>query len=171
MARTIYLFVENHGWKDFDLDSETVEAELTARGIKIHPGSRASIGYGASIGSRASIGDGASIGYGASIGDGASIGSGASIGYGASIGSGASIDKDEKVKSVCICGTKHFISWWGRDIIQIGCKQYTIAEWQASYDKIGRSQGYDQAQRDEYGVYIDMIAALYEKVKPQPVTA
>lgn len=53
------------------------------------------------------------------------------------------------------------VSYWGYDAIQIGCKKYTISEWQKHFREIGKAEGYSEEQIDEYGSYIDLIAKLH----------
>ncbi len=49
----------------------------------------------------------------------------------------------------------------GYDAIQIGCKKYTISDWQKHFREIGKAEDYSEEQIDEYGSYIDLIAKLH----------
>ena len=64
-------------------------------------------------------------------------------------------------KSLFISASQHSVSYWGYDAIQIGCKKYTISEWQKHFREIGKAEGYYEEQIDEYGFYIDLIAKLH----------
>lgn len=50
----------------------------------------------------------------------------------------------------------------GEDVIQIGCKRYTISEWQKHFRIIGEAEGYSPEQMEEYKGYIDLIAAMHK---------
>lgn len=64
-------------------------------------------------------------------------------------------------KSLFISTSRHSVSYWGYDAIQIGCKKYTISEWQKHFREIGKAEDYSEEQIDEYGFYIDLIAKLH----------
>jgi hypothetical protein len=85
---------------------------------------------------------------------GITIGSGAEIGSWARIGSGA------KPVIVYIIGSRHPVSYWGEDRIDIGCQRHTIAEWQKSYAEIGKENFYSDEALEEYRRYIDFIAGF-----------
>ena len=95
-----------------------------------------------------------------SIGDRASIGDGASIGYGASIGDGA------RIKTLFITGSRNTISFYGIDVIHIGCIKKTIEEWKDQYVSIGKENDYTEDQIKEYKAYIDICSSLQETMKP-----
>ena len=65
-------------------------------------------------------------------------------------------------KSLFISASRHTVSYWGEDVIQIGCKRYTISEWQKHFRKIGEAEGYSPEQMEEYKGYIDLIAAMHK---------
>ena len=65
-------------------------------------------------------------------------------------------------KSLFISASRHTVSYWGEDVIQIGCKRYTIPEWQKHSRKIGKAEGYSPEQMEEYKGYIDLIAAMHK---------
>ena len=65
-------------------------------------------------------------------------------------------------KSLFISASRHAVSYWGEDVIQIGCKRYTISEWQKHFRKIGEATGYSTEQMEEYKGYIDLIATMHK---------
>ena len=65
-------------------------------------------------------------------------------------------------KSLFISASRHVVSYWGADAIQIGCTRHTISEWQAHFRKIGEAENYTPEQIEEYKGYIDLIAALHK---------
>ena len=58
---------------------------------------------------------------------------------------------------------------WGEDVIQIGCKRYTISEWQKHFRIIGEAEGYSPEQMEEYKGYIDLIATMHKTWKVEKV--
>ena len=60
------------------------------------------------------------------LGDGCKLGNGCELGTGCKLGDGCDIPK-----SLFISASRHAVSYWGEDVIQIGCKRYTISEWQS----------------------------------------
>lgn len=91
------------------------------------------------------------MGYGCELGDGCKLGDSCELGNGC------------KVKhTLCIHASRHTITYWGCDAIQIGCKQYTISKWLSNYEKIGRSINYSDKEIEEYWMYIDMIKHIHE---------
>jgi UDP-3-O-[3-hydroxymyristoyl] glucosamine N-acyltransferase len=143
------------------IGEETSVGEGVRIGEEVSIGNRVSIGCYANIGPRTTIGALASIGRLAIISLRVNIGSGAIISPRAVIGSAALINENEKAKSIYIIGSNHPVLWWGKNVIQIGCKQYSIAEWQMRYKEIGEDHNYDAKEIKEYKGYIDMIATLY----------
>jgi len=89
------------------------------------------------VGARARVGDGAWVGDGATVGDGASP------------------------IIIYIIGSRHPLSYWGEDRIDIGCHQYSIRLWQENGHAIGEQEGYTPEQIEEYGRYINIIAAQH----------
>ena len=81
---------------------------------------------------------------------------------GIEVGDGCELGNYCKVpKSLFISASRHSVSYWGYDAIQIGCKKHTISEWQKHFREIGKAAGYSEEQIDEYGFYIDLIAKLH----------
>ena len=87
---------------------------------------------------------------------GIEVGDGCNLGNGCELGNGCKVPK-----SLFISASKHSVSYWGYDAIQIGCKKYTISEWQKHFREIGKAEDYSDEQIDEYGSYIDLIAKLH----------
>ena len=87
---------------------------------------------------------------------GIEVGDGCELGNGCELGDGCEVPK-----SLFISASQHSVSYWGYDAIQIGCKKYTISEWQKHFREIGKAEGYSEEQIDEYGFYIDLIAKLH----------
>ena len=79
------------------------------------------------------------------------------LGYGCTLGAGCDVPK-----SLFISASRHAVSYWGEDVIQIGCKRYTISEWQKHFRKIGEDKGYSTEQMEEYKGYIDLIATMHK---------
>ncbi len=167
--KTIYLWVNNEGWMAFDYEAETTKQELESRGITIGDyakiGHSAKIGHYAEIGDYAKIGDYAEIGHSSKIGHSAKIGHYAEIGDYAKIGHSATIgDKDIISKTIFITGTKHTVSFWGRNIINIGCQKHDINWWLEHYRGVGKLEGYTPEQIDEYSNYITICKMMQEQI-------
>lgn len=97
------------------------------------------------------------MGYGCELGNDCELGDGCKLGDSCELGNGC------KVKhTLCIHASRHTITYWGCDAIQIGCKQYTISKWLSNYEKIGRSINYSDKEIEEYWMYIDMIKHIHE---------
>ena len=90
------------------------------------------------------------------VGDGCELGNYSKLGNVCKLGNGCKVPK-----SLFISASQHSVSYWGYDAIQIGCKKYTISEWQKHFREIGKAEGYSEEQIDEYGFYIDLIAKLH----------
>ena len=136
--KTIYLWVSGKGWTPFQYNElSELSPEFEARNIKL--GDRCELGYGCKLGYRCELGDGCELGYGCELGDGCDV-----------------------PKSLFISASRHTVSYWGEDVIQIGCKRYTISEWQKHFRKIGEAEGYSPEQMEEYKGYIDLIAAMHK---------
>ena len=190
--KKLQLWVDNEGWKPFEYENiSDLKEEFKKRFISIGDmasiGDEASIGDMASIGNRASIGNEASIGNMARIGDmarignGASIGDMASIGYMARIGNGASIGDEAsigdrarigdrvRIKTLFITGSSNTLSYYGTDVIHIGCIKKTIEEWKNEYASVGVENKYTEDEIKEYKTYIDICASLQETMKPEEI--
>ena len=93
---------------------------------------------------------------GIEVGDGCELGECCELGKVCKLGNGCKVPK-----SLFISASQHSVSYWGYDAIQIGCKKYTISEWQKHFREIGKAEGYSEEQINEYGFYIDLIAKLH----------
>ena len=91
------------------------------------------------------------------LGNGCKLGNWCKLGYECKLGYGCDVPK-----SLFISASRHTVSYWGEDVIQIGCKRYTISEWQKHFRKIGEAEGYSTEQMEEYKGYIDLIAAMHK---------
>ena len=130
--KTLYLWVSDKGWTPFQYNELS---ELAAE----FEARNIKLGYGCELG------DGCELGYGCKLGDWCELGDGCDV-----------------PKSLFISASRHTVSYWGEDVIQIGCKRYTISEWQKHFRKIGEAEGYSPEQMEEYKGYIDLIAAMHK---------
>jgi hypothetical protein len=130
--KTIYLWVSGKGWTPFQYNELS---ELAAE----FEARNIKLGYGCELGDGCKLGDGCELGHGCELGDGCDV-----------------------PKSLFISASRHTVSYWGEDVIQIGCKRYTISEWQKHFRKIGEAEGYSPEQMEEYKGYIDLIAAMHK---------
>ena len=97
------------------------------------------------------------------LGDGCELGNGCELGYGCQLGDRCELgDGCDVPKSLFISASSHTVSYWGEDVIQIGCKRCTISEWQKHFRKIGEAEGYSPEQMEECKGYIDLIAAMHK---------
>ena len=113
---------------------------------------------GCKLDDRCKLGDRCELGYGCKLDDGCELG------YGCKLG-----DRCNVPKSLFISASRHTVSYWGEDVIQIGCKRYTISEWQKHFRKIGEAEGYSPEQMEEYKGYIDLIATMHKTWKVEKV--
>lgn len=136
--KTIYLWVPGKGWTPFQYNElSELAAEFEARNIKL--------GYGCRLGDWCRLGDECKLGDECELGDWCELGNGCDV-----------------PKSLFISASRHAVSYWGEDVIQIGCKRYTISEWQKHFRKIGEAKGYSTEQMEEYKGYIDLIATMHK---------
>ena len=136
--KTIYLWVSGKGWTPFQYNElSELAAEFEARNIK--------------------LGNGCELGNRCELGNWCELGNGCKLGYECKLGDGCDVPK-----SLFISASRHTVSYWGEDVIQIGCKRYTISEWQKHFRKIGEAEGYSTEQMEEYKGYIDLIAAMHK---------
>jgi hypothetical protein len=64
------------------------------------------------------------------------------------------------VKTLFINGSKHSVSWYGCNQIQIGCHKKEIDWWKDNYAWIGAKEGYTPEQCEEYLEYILMCEKM-----------
>ena len=142
--KTIYLWVSGKGWTPFQYNElSELAAEFEARNINLGDGCK--LGAGCKLGNWCKLGDGCELGDGCKLGNWCKLGDGCDI-----------------PKSLFISASRHAVSYWGEDVIQIGCKRYTISEWQKHFRKIGEAEGYSPEQMEEYKGYIDLIATMHK---------
>ena len=137
--KTIYLWVSGKGWTPFQYN-ELSELSSEFEARNIK------------------------LGDGCELGDGCKLGDGCELGHGCELGDGCDVPK-----SLFISASRHTVSYWGEDVIQIGCKRYTISEWQKHFRKIGEAEGYSPEQMEEYKGYIDLIATMHKTWKVEKV--
>ena len=130
--KTLYLWVSDKGWTPFQYN-ELSELSSEFEARNIK------LGYGCKLGDWCKLGDGCKLGDWCELGDWCDV-----------------------PKSLFISASRHTVSYWGEDVIQIGCKRYTISEWQKHFRKIGEAEGYSPEQMEEYKGYIDLIAAMHK---------
>ena len=167
--KTIYLWVSGKGWTPFQYNElSELSSEFEARNIKLGDGCE--LGDGCKLGYRCELGYGCKLGYGCELGDGCELGYGCKLGDGCELGDGCKLGDGCNVpKSLFISASRHTVSYWGEDVIQIGCKRYTISEWQKHFRKIGEAEGYSPEQMEEYKGYIDLIATMHKTWKVEKV--
>ena len=114
------------------------------------------LGYGCELGDRCELGNGCKLGYECKLGYGCKLGDRCELGNGCKLGNRLNVPK-----SLFINASRHALSYWGEDAIQIGCQRFSIAEWQRHYKKIGEKENYTSDQIEEYKRYIDLIATMH----------
>lgn len=143
--KTLYLWVSDKGWTPFQYNElSELASEFEARNI--------TLGYGCELG------DWCKLGNRCQLGNECELGNWCELGYGCDV-----------PKSLFISASRHTVSYWGEDVIQIGCKRYTISEWQKHFRKIGEAKGYSTEQIEEYKGYIDLIATMHKTWKVEKV--
>ena len=137
--KTIYLWVSDKGWTPFQYN-ELSELSSEFEARNIK------LGYGCKLGYECKLGNLCELGNECELGNGCDV-----------------------PKSLFISASRHTVSYWGEDVIQIGCKRYTISEWQKHFRKIGEAKGYSPEQMEEYKGYIDLIATMHKTRKVEKV--
>ena len=161
--KTIYLWVSGKGWTPFQYNElSELAAEFEARNIKL--GNGCELGDWCELDNGCELGRECELGAGCKLGDGCELGNGCKLGYGCELGDGCNVPK-----SLFISASRHTVSYWGEGVIQIGCKCYTISEWQKHFRKIGEAEGYSPEQVEEYKGYIDLIATMHKTWKVEKV--
>lgn len=154
--KTLYLYDSDKGWLLFEYNVlSDLAHEFSIRTIQM--------GYGCELGNGCVLGDGCKLGDDCKLGYGCWLGNDCELGDGCELGDSCKLGNGCKVKhTLCIHASRHTITYWGCDAIQIGCKQYTISKWLSNYEKIGRSINYSDKEIEEYWMYIDMIKHIHE---------
>ena len=82
--------------------------------------------------------------------------------YGACLNLTKISDTEYLVKTLFINGSRHSVSWYGCDKIQIGCHRKEISWWLENYNEVGKNECYTPDQIAEYKTYIDMCKQMQE---------
>ena len=91
------------------------------------------------------------------------LGAGCKLGDECKLGAGCKLGNNEIApKALFINASRHTVSYWGDEVIQIGCKRFSISEWQQHFQKTGKAENYTSDQIEEYKGYIDLIAAMHK---------
>ena len=130
--KTLYLWVEEKGWTPFQYNDLS---ELTKEFVSRN----------------IKLGDRCELGNWCKLGDGCELGNWCKLG-----------DNEIVPKTLFINASRHTVSYWGAEVIQIGCKRFSISEWQQHFQKIGQAENYTSDQIEEYKGYIDLIAAMHK---------
>ena len=126
-------------------------------------GYRCELGSYCKLGYRCELGDCCELGYRCELGYCCELGDDCKLGDDCELGSYCKLGDDCKVpKALFISASQHSVSYWGDDAIQIGCKRYTILDWQKHFRKIGKAENYTEEQIAEYKNYIDLIATMHD---------
>ena len=79
-----------------------------------------------------------------------------------SVGSGCTLGDGCIVKNgIYLYGSKHSVSYWGENKIQIGCICSLISEWVENFEAVGKNEGYSAIQIAEYFGYIKLIETFH----------
>ena len=154
--KTLYLWVSDKGWTPFQYNElSELSSEFEARNIKL--------GYGCKLGYECKLGNWCKLGNRCKLGNWCKLGNRCKLGDECELGNWCELgNRCDVPKSLFISASRHTVSYWGEDVIQIGCKRYTISEWQKHFRKIGEAEGYSPEQMEEYKGYIDLIAAMHK---------
>ena len=60
-----------------------------------------------------------------------------------------------------IQGTKHSIVMYDSKRLKIGCQIHSIKQWLSHGERIGRMNGYTEAELEEYRLYVELAAKRY----------
>lgn len=172
--KTLYLWVSGKGWTPFQYNElSELAAEFEARNIKLGYGCKlgnwCKLGDECELGNRCELGDECELGNGCKLGNRCKLGDWCKLGYECKLGNLCELgnwcelgNRCDVPKSLFISASRHTVSYWGEDVIQIGCKRYTISEWQKHFREIGEAKGYSPEQMEEYKGYIDLIATMHK---------
>jgi acyl-[acyl carrier protein]--UDP-N-acetylglucosamine O-acyltransferase len=173
--KTLYLWVSDKGWTPFQYNElSELSSEFEARNIKLGDecklGNWCKLGNECKLGNWCKLGNGCELGDECKLGDWCELGNGCKLGYRCELGNWCKLGNGCDVpKSLFISASHHTVSYWGEDVIQIGCKRYTISEWQKHFRKIGEAKGYSPEQIEEYKGYINLIATMHKTWKVEKV--
>lgn len=130
--KTLYLWIDEKGWTPFQYNELS---ELTKEFVSRN----------------------IKLGAGCKLGDECKLGAGCELGAGCKLG-----NNEIAPKALFINASRHTVSYWGDEVIQIGCKRFSISEWQQHFQKTGKAENYTSDQIEEYKGYIDLIAAMHK---------
>ena len=125
-------------------------------------GNNCIIGNWVTIGAYTKIGNHTKFENKVSIDNNSVIGNNVVIEYTSIIGAEAKIEDNTNPTTIHINGSRHPVSYWGEDRIDIGCKRHSIPVWLKYYENIGNIEGYTEEEKREYFQYIKMIAAIHD---------
>jgi hypothetical protein len=80
---------------------------------------------------------------------------------------GASIGDGVKPIIIQFIGSKHRVTYWGENRIDIGCKTYGIEVWKNVYNEIGVNNNYSNEEIQEYKNYINIIDSIHNQKSNQ----
>ena len=154
--KTLYLWIDEKGWTPFQYNElSELAAEFEARNIKL--------GYGCRLGDWCRLGDECELGDWCELGNWCKLGYGCKLGDECELGDWCELGNNEIApKALFINASRHTVSYWGDEVIQIGCKRFSISEWQQHFQKIGKAENYTSDQIEEYTGYIGLIAAMHK---------
>ena len=172
--KTLYLWIDEKGWTPFQYNElSELTKEFVSRNIKL--GAGCELGAGCKLGAGCELGDECKLGAGCKLGDECELGNWCNLGAGCELGdecklgdecelgAGCKLGNNEIApKALFINASRHTVSYWGDEVIQIGCKRFSISEWQQHFQKIGKAENYTSDQIEEYKGYIDLIAAMHK---------
>ena len=142
--KTLYLWIDEKGWTPFQYNElSELSKEFVSRNIKL--------GAGCKLGDECELGNWCNLGAGCELGDECKLGAGCKLG-----------NNEIAPKALFINASRHTVSYWGDEVIQIGCKRFSISEWQQHFQKTGKAENYTSDQIEEYKGYIDLIAAMHK---------
>jgi len=144
--KTLYLLDENYNWKQFEYENLS---DLSEEFLK----RRISIGNGCKLGNGCELGNECELGYGCKLGNECKLGNGCKLGY-----------ECDVPFAIYIKGSVHFVSWWQKNIIKIGCYSLEINEWLEKFEAIGKKENYSESQIKEYKLYIDLISEMQKSL-------
>ena len=130
--KTLYLWIDEKGWTPFQYNELS---ELTKEFVSRN----------IKLGAECKLGDECELGNWCELGAGCKLG-----------------NNEIAPKALFINASRHTVSYWGDEVIQIGCKRFSISEWQQHFQKIGKAENYTSDQIEEYKGYIDLIAAMHK---------
>jgi hypothetical protein len=149
--------VNQYGWRVFPTGNWVKLGD----GVKL--GDRVTLGPWVKLGDGVTLGNWVKLGDGVTLGDGVKLGNRVTLGHGVTLGDDG---KEFKWSPLQIQGSRHLLYVAGPNIIGIGCMQKTAAWWNEHYEAVGRKEGYEESQVEEYRRWLD-IAIDYQSKLPK----